>query len=78
MGDRLVVTHPVGYNPAFDKALRGGAVQFSRAGALRRQGGGTHWRQVPLESAWEAPYDFLLYTARAVVIAEIPAEAAPQ
>lgn len=75
---RLVITHPVGYNPALDEALRDGAVPFSRAGALRRAGGGTRWRQVPVEEAWGAPYDFLLYSARAVVIAEFRGEAAPQ
>jgi SAM-dependent methyltransferase len=75
---RLVITHPVGYNPAFDEALREGAVPFSRAGALRRAGGGTRWRQVPVEAAWGAPYDFLLFSARAVVVAEFRGEAAPQ
>jgi SAM-dependent methyltransferase len=77
-GGRLVITHPVGYNPAFDEALREGAVPFARAGALRRVGGGTRWRQVPVEEAWGAPYDFLLYSARAVVIAEFRGDAGSQ
>jgi SAM-dependent methyltransferase len=77
-GGRLVITHPVGYNPVFDEALREGAVPFSRAGALRRVGGGTRWRQVPVEEAWGAPYDFLLYSARAVVIAEFRADVGSQ
>jgi SAM-dependent methyltransferase len=77
-GGQLVITHPVGYNPTLDEALREGAVPLSRAGALRRLGGGTHWRQVPVEEAWSAPYDFLLYSARAVVIAELRGEAASQ
>jgi SAM-dependent methyltransferase len=77
-GGRLVITHPVGYNPRLDQALRDGAVPFSRAGALRRVGGGTCWRQVALDEAWATSYDFLLFTARAVVIAEIRGETAPQ
>jgi SAM-dependent methyltransferase len=70
-GGRLVLTLPVGYNPAFDEALRGGGAPIVRATALRRSGGGTRWRQVPLDEAWSAPYDFLMFTARAVVFAEL-------
>lgn len=77
-GGRLALTLPVGYNPALDEGLRAGAVPIARAAALRRAGGGTCWRQVPLADAWSAPYDFLLYSARAVVFAEIPAAAAAQ
>jgi SAM-dependent methyltransferase len=70
-GGRLVLTLPVGYNPPFDAALRRGAVPLARASALRRAGGGTRWRQVPLGEAWSAPYDFLMFSARAVVFAEV-------
>jgi SAM-dependent methyltransferase len=69
-GGTLVMTVPVGYNPPFDQALREGAVPLRRAAALRRAGP-TSWRQVPLEDAWRAPYDFLLFSARAVVFAEL-------
>jgi hypothetical protein len=68
---RLVLSLPVGYNARFDEALRGGAVPLNRAVALRRAGGGARWRQVPVEEAWSAPYDFLLYSARSVVFAEV-------
>lgn len=70
-GGRLVLTHPVGYNPHLDEALRAGAVPLARAAAMRRAGRRTLWTQVPLEDAWRAPYDFLLYSARAVVFAEL-------
>lgn len=70
-GGRLVLTHPVGYNPHLDDALRSEAVTLERTSALRRAGGRTRWEQVPPEEAWRAPYDFLLYSARAVVIAEL-------
>jgi SAM-dependent methyltransferase len=70
-GGRLVLTHPVGYNPHLDDALRSGAVPLERTVALRRAGRRTRWEQVPTEEAWRTPYDFLLYSARAVVIAEL-------
>ena len=70
-GGRLVLTHPVGYNPHLDRALSEGAVPLARARALRRVGRRTRWAQVPPEDAWAAPYDFLLYSARAVLFAEI-------
>ena len=70
-GGRFVLTHPVGYNPHLDDALRSGAVTLERTSALRRASRRTRWEQVPPEEAWRAPYDFLLYSARAVVIAEL-------
>jgi SAM-dependent methyltransferase len=70
-GGSVVLTHPVGYNPHLDEALRAGAVPLGRTAALRRVGRRTHWVQVPPEEAWRAPYDFLLYSARAVVFAEL-------
>jgi SAM-dependent methyltransferase len=70
-GGRLHLTVPVGYNPVLDGALRGGEVQLTRASALRRDGAGTRWREVPVAEAWDVPYDFLLYSARAVVFAAI-------
>ena len=70
-GGRLVLTHPVGYNPHLDDALRSGAVPLARMGALRRAGRRTRWEQVPSDAAWRVRYDFLLYSARAVVFAEL-------
>jgi SAM-dependent methyltransferase len=70
-GGRLVVTVPAGYNPAFDAALRDGAIPTRSLAALRRAGAGTDWREVPAAEAWTVPYDFLLYRARAVVFAVI-------
>ena len=69
-GGRLVLTHPVGYNPHLDEALRSGAVPPRRIAAMRRVGRRTRWEQVAPEEAWRTPYDFLLYSARAVVFAE--------
>jgi SAM-dependent methyltransferase len=75
-GGRLVITVPVGYNPAFEAALRDGTLRLSHVGALRRVGGGTRWREVPVDEVWDAPYDFLLYSARGVVVAVIERPAA--
>jgi hypothetical protein len=73
-GGQLVVTVPVGYNHAFDGALRDGTVGVGRIAAMRRVRAGPHWRELadPAD-AWSAPYDFVLYTARAVVFAFIDA-----
>ena len=85
-GGRLLVTVPAGYNPAFDAALREGAIATHSLTALRRVGrgrlggrgggggvggGGARWEQVAPAEAWAAPYDFLLYRARAVLFAVI-------
>jgi hypothetical protein len=67
----LLVTVPAGYNPAFDAAVRDGAIPTSSVTALRRVGSGPHWHEVAPAEAWAAPYDFLLYRARAVVFAVI-------
>jgi hypothetical protein len=66
---RMLLTVPVGYNPAFDAALRGGQVALGRVGALRRVGASTAWREVAPADVWSAPYDFLLYRANGVLIA---------
>jgi SAM-dependent methyltransferase len=73
-GGRLVLTVPIGYNPTFDAALRDGAISLSATAALRRVGGGTHWREVAPAEVWSAPYDFLLYSARGVLFAFIERE----
>ena len=70
-GGRLLLTVPVGYHTGLDDALRSGTVPVTSLGALRRERIGPHWREVPPETVWGTPYDFLLYSARAVVIAEI-------
>lgn len=70
-GGRLVITVPVGYNPSFDAGLRSGAVALDSVAALRQIRSGPHWRQVPIAEAWPAPYDFLLYHARAVVVGTV-------
>jgi SAM-dependent methyltransferase len=68
-GGRLLLTVPVGYNAAFDAALREGAISLSATAALRRVDGATRWKEVAPAEAWSAPYDFLRYSARGVLFA---------
>lgn len=70
-GGRLLITVPVGYHPELDRALMSGAVRFTRQGAMRRERFGPHWTEEKPEQVWGTPYDFLLYSARAVFIGEI-------
>jgi SAM-dependent methyltransferase len=70
-GGRLVITVPVGYHEGLDAALSDGTVGPVWLRALRRERLGPYWREVPPDTVWGTPYDFLLYSARAVVVAEI-------
>jgi SAM-dependent methyltransferase len=72
-GGTLALTVPAGYNPSFEAALRGGEVELSRVMALRRLPGSSRWHEVDPADAWGAPYDFLRYSARAVLFAFIDA-----
>ena len=67
------MTHPVGYNLALDERLRDGVPGLVRMRALRRDPTRNEWREVPLAQAWGTSYDRLLYTAHAVVVAELDA-----
>ena len=71
-GGRLVMTVPVGYHLGLDAALRRRRPRVPRACApCAASDSGPHWREVPVRSSvWGASYDFLLYSARAVVVAE--------
>jgi hypothetical protein len=68
LGGRVLATVPVGYNPALDEAIRGGAAGFDEVRALVRDGGGMRWREASADEAWALPYDRLLYRARAVLV----------
>jgi SAM-dependent methyltransferase len=70
-GGRLWCTFPVGYDPELDRQLRDGSLGFTRLTALRRRGRENRWIQVPVEQAWLSRYDWLLFTAHALVVAEL-------
>jgi SAM-dependent methyltransferase len=72
-GGRLLITVPIGYNAAFDAALRDGTVPISSALAMERIGDGRRWREASPDAVWSARYDFLLYRARAVLFAFVNA-----
>jgi hypothetical protein len=70
-GGRLWCTFPVGYNESLDRQLRAGELGFTRLSALRRLGPSNRWEQAPVDEVWGTSYDWLLYTAQAVVVAEL-------
>jgi len=72
-GGRLWVTIPVDYNPDLDRHLRAADLGFTSVRALRRDDRRNRWREVPLDEVWTARYDWLLYTAHGVVVAEYAA-----
>ncbi|MEO8967412.1 MAG: hypothetical protein ABI355_07420 [Solirubrobacteraceae bacterium] len=72
-GGRLVLTVPIGYNPWLDTALRSGEIALQDTAALRQSRLGPHWREVAADEVWSAPYDFLLYRARGVLVAFLEA-----
>jgi SAM-dependent methyltransferase len=72
-GGLLVITAPVGYNPALDAAFRSGEAGLSRAAALRREPGTTRWRELATDDVWTTSYDFLTFRARAVLFGFIDA-----
>jgi hypothetical protein len=74
-GGSMLLTVPIGYNAAFDAALRDGTIPLSSARAMERIGDSRRWREVDPEAVWSARYDFLLYAARAVLFAFIDAPA---
>lgn len=75
-GGRLWCTFPVSYNQALDRQLQDGELGFTRLTALRRLGPSNRWEQAPVDEVWGTRYDWLLYTAHAVVVAEFVRPAA--
>jgi SAM-dependent methyltransferase len=61
-GGVLFATVPVGYNPELDRALAAGPYELR---AMRSR----PWREVDPAEAFQSPYDFLVYSASAVVFA---------
>jgi hypothetical protein len=59
-GGALLATVPVGYNPELDAALVAGPHKLR---AMRR----SPWREVDPAEALQCPYDFLVYSATAVL-----------
>jgi SAM-dependent methyltransferase len=69
-GGELLLTVPVGYHDGLDAALSRGEFDFAHTSALRRVGP-TRWVEAAPEEVWGLPYDFLLYSARAVFVGQM-------
>lgn len=67
-GGELLATVPAGYNPDLDRALAGAGHDLR---AMRRR----PWREVDPAEAFRCPYDFLVYSASAVLF--VRAESLP-
>lgn len=66
-GGRLVVTLPVGYNPAVDQYLREGKISFSKLCCLKKISRG-EWVEASWDSIRDAPYDASIPSANAVIV----------
>ncbi|MEI7626462.1 MAG: class I SAM-dependent methyltransferase [Actinomycetota bacterium] len=67
-GGELLVTLPVGYHPPLEAALQTNAETFTSVEALRCSRRSRTWSQVTPDSAAGVSYDFLTYSAAAVLI----------
>jgi len=67
-GGELLVTLPVGYHPPLEAALQTNAEMFTSVEALRCSRRSRTWSQVTPDSAAGVSYDFLTYSAAAVLI----------
>ena len=78
-GGRLLATIPVGYHPVLERQAVDGTAGFDRVVALARTGKGNTWAEIAPEEALARPYDWLVYSAGAVLFAEFtrPGDGSP-
>lgn len=67
-GGRLVVTMPVGYNPALDAALADGRLRFARQAFLLRLDRANRWREAGWDEVKGARYGRPFPAANALVV----------
>lgn len=77
-GGRMLVTLPVGANPALDRAIAAGRAPFTTVRALRRAHDRNAWNEVDPSDVWDAAYDRLLYRARGLLVCELRADGRPK
>ena len=65
---RLVVTIPLGYNPALDRMIGEGRLSFAECVFLKRDSRRNNWREVSAEDVRFPRYDWQTYTAHELVV----------
>jgi hypothetical protein len=68
-GGELLVTFPLGYNPALDKLVDEGRLPFGRVNVMERVGPDNSWREAGIEAVRDAEYDFRRMHANVLVVA---------
>ncbi len=68
-GGEVLVTFPLGYNPALDELVREGRLPFRHVKVMRRTGSDNGWLEVDIGEVPDAAYDFRRMHANVLVIA---------
>src|SRR5919109_776613 len=67
-GGTIIITLPLGYNPAMDKLLKDGMIQFSKQYQLLRVSRGNEWKSASWEEVKDAKYNTPLPFANGLLI----------
>jgi len=67
-GGTIILTLPLGYNPAMDKLLKDGIIQFSKQYQLLRISKGNEWKSASWEEVKDAKYNSPLPFANGLLI----------
>jgi hypothetical protein len=68
-GGEMLVTFPLGYNPALDELVRDGRLPFGRVRVMKRVGDDNQWREADLATVGDPTYDFKRMRANVLVVA---------
>lgn len=68
----MIITMPIGHNPAIDKMVFGENTPFEQQYYLKRMSKDNHWEQVSREVARECKYDKPYRCANAIIVGIIP------
>jgi len=68
---RILVTMPLGLNPALDGYIRDGALKFAKLLFMKRMQTGNQWEEAGWEDVRDVPYDHQRRRANALVIGVI-------
>jgi SAM-dependent methyltransferase len=70
-GGRILVTMPLGLNPALDGYIRDGALRFAKLLFMKRMQNGNRWEEAGWGDVRDVPYDHQRRRANALVIGVI-------